>query len=129
MDTVDTQEVNAGEYGGPTMLVFDIPLQTTADEAARLLNEHCDRGFYVSSIIEWPGAGVRVFLRRYAKPAGKPEAAPSKEARALQFLRDNRELSVVALAAAFKAIGFPRSALWITKKRLEIMMVERRANL
>jgi hypothetical protein len=124
---METQEVKAGEYSGPTMIVFDIPLQTTADEAARVLNEHCERGFYVTGIIEWPGAGVRVFFRRYGK-AAKPEAAPSKEARAMQFLRDNREMTAKELAAAFKAIGFVRSVAWITQKRAEVVRTERRVS-
>jgi hypothetical protein len=109
------------------ILVLDIPLSTTPDEAARLLEEPYERGFYIHRAMEWTG-GARVIYVHRVKPADKPERL-NKEATAMQFLRDNREMTAKELSAAFKAIGFPRSAQWITQKRLELMRVERHAHL
>jgi hypothetical protein len=131
-DTPNDTQDTVTETNGPMMLAFDIPLTTTADEAARLVNEPYTRGFYVHSIVQWPGVGARVFLRRHVRLAVKPTNSdlppPTREARAMQFIRDNREMTNKELSAALKALGFPRSVVWIGKKRLEVFRAERRAN-
>lgn len=119
--------------GEPLYVVFDIPVSTTAEEAARLINEPYERGFYIHSVSPWlghGGVGARVFAKRITHPrTAKPfssEAPATKEARATQFLRDNREMTVKQLYAAFKAIGVVRSEAWIGKKRVEIIRTDRR---
>jgi hypothetical protein len=68
---------------------------------------------------------LRVVYVHRDKPA-TPRSSVTKEATAIQFLRDNREMSIPQLVAAFKAIGFVRRAVWITEKRAEIIRIDRR---
>jgi hypothetical protein len=122
---MDTQDLNEVQPGEPTMRVFDLPLSITAEDAEQMLNDQCERGLYLSGVVAWPGYGVRVFMRRYAKPTG-PANTVNKEARAMQFLRDNREMTAKELTAAFKALGFVRSEAWVSKKRADVVRAERR---
>lgn len=88
-----------------------------------MMNEPYERG-YIHRALEWPD-GVRVVYVQRAKPAAKAEAAPSREARAIQFIRENREMSAKELAAGLKALQYPRSVPWASKKRAEIVTAER----
>ena len=115
----------------PLILVLDLPASMTAEESAEALNVHCSQGYYASSVVAWPGTGARVFLRRYAAPRPKAvtDVSPqTRETRAVQFMRDNREMSAKELAAGIKALGFPRSVAWVTKKRIEIVRADRRVS-
>ncbi len=119
------------------VLVLDIPFGTTAEETADQLDEPYKTGFHIHRALEWPG-GVRIIYVATKTPAkprtdkldgeatAKPTAAQTRESLAMAFLRDNRQMSATALAAAFKALGFVRSPAWITKRRAELIRVERR---
>jgi hypothetical protein len=112
------------------VLVLDVPFGTTSEEATQMIEEPFDRGFYIHRAMEWPG-GARVIYIHRVKPEPKASAkpivaVPTKEMQALQFLRDNREMSLKELAAAFKALGFPRSPAWIGKKLTEVIAADRR---
>jgi len=107
------------------VVVLDVPADTSAEEASRLLNEPYARGFYIHRAIEHGLGSLRVVYVHPDRPAAtKPTA--TKEATAIQFLWDNREMSIPQLVAAFKAIGFARGATWITEKRIEIIRTDRR---
>jgi hypothetical protein len=107
------------------VVVLDVPANTSAEDAARLLNEPYERGFYIHRAMEHGLGSLRVvYVHRDRPAATKPTV--TKEATAIQFLRDNREMSIAQLVAAFKAIGFVRSAGWITEKRAEIVRADRR---
>jgi hypothetical protein len=114
-DSPDMNEVN--------VLVIDMPVGTTAEEATRLLSEAYDRGYHIHRALEWP-CGARVIYVRSKTTTVR--STTTKEATAIQFLRDNREMTAKELVAAFKAIGFARSAGWITEKRAEIIRTDRR---
>ena len=136
----DTHEMEATETvsGEPIFAVFDIPTTATPEEAARLLNEPYERGCYVHNVFgsTLPGYATRVIVKRATRSrAANPTvqetstvnlAPATKEARAIQFLRDNREMTAKQLAAAFKALGVIRSEGWIAKKRVEVVRTERR---
>jgi hypothetical protein len=115
-DSLDTND--------PNVLVIDVPTGATAEEATRLLSEAYDRGYHIHRALEWPGGARVIYVR--SKPTTVRSTPPTKEATAIQFLRDNREMSIQQLVAAFKAIGFVRSAGWITEKRAEIIRTDRR---
>ena len=104
-ETPETPETNEVES---QVVVLDVPADTSAEEASRLMNEPYARGYYIHR----------------DKPA-TPRSSVTKEAAAIQFLRDNREMSIPQLVAAFKAIGFVRGAVWITERRAEIIRAER----
>jgi hypothetical protein len=107
------------------VVVLDVPANTSAEDAARLLNEPYERGFYIHRAMEHGLGSLRVvYVHRDRPAATKPTV--TKEATAIQFLRDNREMSIPQLVAAFKAIGFVRGAAWITDKRAEIIKTDRR---
>jgi hypothetical protein len=107
------------------VVVIDVPANTIAEEAERLLNEPYSRGFYIHRAMELGQGCMRVvYVHRDRPAATKPTV--TKEATAIQFLRDNREMSIPQLVASFKAIGFVRSAGWITEKRAEIIRTDRR---
>jgi hypothetical protein len=107
------------------VVVLDVPANTSAEDAARLLNEPYERGFYIHRAMEHGLGSLRVvYVHRDRPAATKPTV--TKEATAIQFLRDNREMSIPQLVAAFKAIGFIRGAAWITEKRAEIIRTDRR---
>ncbi len=118
----------------PLVLVVDIPAGATTDEAARLWNGPFAGGYYLNAVVPWPGVGARAFLRRQAKPAAKPPKPDpadvplaTREARAVQFIRENREMPVSQLVAALKALRFVRGTQWVTTKRREIIQAEMRA--
>jgi hypothetical protein len=117
------EEKREQEPNEPLCAVFDMPVTTTADEASGILEQHYQRGFYTSSILEWPGAGMRVFMRRYAK-SDKPKAPVGTDGltvaeRAVQFIKDNRTMSGSQLYGALVALGHKRSIQWINQKRNE----------
>lgn len=120
------------------VFVLDVAFGVTPEEAIRLISEPYDRGFYIHRAMEWPGGARIVYVRRatpVAKSLGKSvdqpavveanKPAATRESEALQFLRDNREMSLNGLAGAFKALGFPRSTAWIGKKRTNIIRMDR----
>lgn len=117
-------EVPLGEGGAPHTLVVDVPFGMTAEDAERLLNEPYARGYYIHRSMEWID-GARVIYVHRVKPIATN--GPTKESQAMQFLRDNREMSANQLVAAFKALGFPRSSVWIGKKRMEVIRSQRKA--
>jgi hypothetical protein len=85
------------------------------------MNEPYARGFYIHRAMEHGLGSLRVvYVHRDRPAATKPTV--TKEATAMQNLRDNREMSIPQLVAAFKAI---RGAAWITEKRAEIIRVDR----
>lgn len=106
------------------VLVVDVPVGTTVEEAGRLLSEAYDRGYYIHRALEWPGGARVIYVR--TKATTVRTTPPTREATAIQFLRDNREMPISQLVAAFKAIGFVRGAAWITEKRAEIIRADRR---
>ena len=129
----EAEPITSGE---PMFAVFDIPASASPDEAARLLNEPYERGWYVHNVIgaTTPGSATRVIVKRATRArtssAATDEAATTsvpatKEARAVQFLRDNREMSAKQLFAAFKALGVTRSEAWITKTRIQVIKADR----
>ena len=134
----DDPEVSEATAGEPMFQVFDIPLTATPDEAARLLNEPYERGCYVHNVFgsTLPGVLTRVIVKRATRsravgptaqePVAQAPTPATKEARAVQFLRDNREMTVKQLFAAFKALGVVRSEKWVANKRLEVVRAERR---
>lgn len=107
------------------VVVLDIPAETPADDAARLMNEPYARGFYIHRAMEHGLGSLRVVYVHRDKPAA-PRSSVTKEATTIQFLRDNREMSISQLVATFKAIGFVRGAVWITDKRAEIIKADHR---
>jgi hypothetical protein len=118
-------EAHEAQQDQDQVLVIDVTHAMTASDSALVLNAACDRGYHIHRALEWPN-GVRVILVQSGKKtAGSSLAA--KEAQALQFLRDNREMSASQLEAAFKAIGFVRKSQWINLKRAEIISAERKA--
>ena len=135
-----SEAINPADTQRTMVLVLDIPFGTTAEETTERLDEPYRNGFYIHRAIEWPG-GVRVLYvanKTSAKPKAEkteatgalapiPTPAQTRESAAMAFLRDNRQLSATALAAAFKALGFPRSPAWISKTRAELTRVDRRA--
>jgi hypothetical protein len=110
--------------GEKLVLVLDIPVDTTADEAERLLNVNCEAGFYIAAIVPWPGVGARAFLKRYAAK-GAPTKPPvngrnGKQAEAVQYIKDNPDMTLRALAAGLQTIGFKRGPAWCHNKRVEL---------
>jgi hypothetical protein len=118
----------------PLLIAFDIPVDTTANDAAQILSERSGSSRYVHAIVEWPGAGMRVFLRLHAaSTAAKYARAPAKtpldkEAAAMQFIRDNREMTARELCAGLKALGYVRSVGWVSSKRAEVIRADRRVS-
>ncbi len=113
------------QTAGERIVVIDVPYASTLEEAAAALNEPCLRNYYLYRIVEWPNVGVRAFFNLKAPGEGR-QAAQTPESKALQFLRENREMPLTQLVAAFKALRFPRSSTWIDDKRREIVQQERR---
>ena len=108
---------------GEHILVLDVPAATSTDDAASILNEPLSRGYYLTGIVPWPTVGARAFYRLRLKTEGA--VAQTLEAKAVAFIRDNRELSLAKLWAGLKALRFERSERWIAAKREEIMRNER----
>ena len=106
------------------MVCIDVPHNTTPDEAAKLLDGPNQGDYYLHRIVEWPGVGVRAFFGLRIKPEDKP-SGQALEARAVQFIRDNREMSVKELCAGLKALRYVRSQPWVAAKRAEIVAKER----
>jgi hypothetical protein len=124
MDYIN-QPDSSPETTDTNVVVIDVPADTSAEEASRLMNEPYARGFYIHRAMEHGLGSLRVvYVHRDRPAATKPTL--TKEAAAIQFLRDNREMSIAQLVAAFKAIGFVRGAAWITEKRVEIIRTDRR---
>lgn len=122
------------------VLVIDVPMDTTAEEAAALLNEPLQRNYYLTSVLGWsevPGVGARAFFKLRVKTPGTvchsmTQAAivadateQIAEARAVEFIRDNPTMSIRGLRSALEASGFKRGHSWVHVKRHEIERAQR----
>lgn len=120
----------------PMYVVFDIPISTTAEEAASLLNEPFQRGFYIHSIAAWlgnGGVGARVFAKRITHPRtatpltpelqGKTplqmQAAAADALRAL--LAADPRTSVTKLRTTLRKLGHGKGHAWVQETRDSIL--------
>jgi len=124
---------------------FDIPLEVSADEAARLIDEIVPEGFYPWQMVVWSGAGVRTFCKR--SKASKPgelaearlkasevtrKAKDAEDAQAdialAEILSGNPRLTVGLARDRLGRAGFRRGNDWVKEAMLRAKAV-RRANL
>jgi hypothetical protein len=116
------------EAGEKRILVFDIPVDSTATEAEQLLSDNCGPSFYVAGIVPWPGTGARVFLRRYAAKTKMTPETPLKatgadkdgrQAEALGYIEAHPNMKLRQICAGLKDLGIERSVSWVSNKRSE----------
>ena len=108
------------------LTVFDIDADMTAEDMACLLNERCNDGRYLLTVMPW-GTGARVILRRHALQVKRPprEPKPKAEDVAMDFIRANRELSLAKLQVGIGALGCRRSIAWIDGRRRMVLQSAR----
>ena len=120
----------------PMYVVFDIPVTTTAEEAAALLNEPFHRGFYIHSIAAWlgnGGVGGRVFAKRITHPRTATPLTPElqgkspiqRQAAATDALKTlvtaNPKMSVTKLQATLRKLGHGKGFAWVQETRDAIL--------
>jgi hypothetical protein len=112
------------------ILIVEIPEAASAEATERLLTEPYEQGYFLKTIVPWPGIGARAFYSRWAKPvasgkpAGNPGNADGREEEALQIILANPESSLRELVHSLKAVGIKRSRSWVGEKRFELTAVK-----
>jgi hypothetical protein len=96
------------------VLVIDIPIATSAEDAARILSEPVTRGYYVRGVTE--GNPMRVVFALYAEKENKcPE-----ELRAMGLVVAHRRETPTRIVQVLCEHGIYRGAAWVTKTRDEL---------
>jgi len=123
------------------VFAFDVPLDLSADEAAKLIDEIVPNGFYTAQMVVWPEAGMRVFCKRskVSRPGELSEAR--LKARAAKDAEDARaDIALREILAASPHIssgiarvrlgsrGFRRGNDWVKEAMMRAKAV-RHANL
>jgi hypothetical protein len=100
------------------VFAFDVPLDLSADEAARLMDEICPEGFYPWQTLMWPGVGMRVFCKRAkASKSGEFVEARLKAAKSVNDAKDAEDARAdIALAEILAAS--PRISVGLARVQL-----------
>jgi hypothetical protein len=100
-----------------TLLVVDIPNDSTAEQAEVALNQPLTEGYYLRLMFPFPGV-VRAFFQLYAPKPG-PEKR-DREDEAIKFVKDNIGLSIRGIYEGLKGIGITRSKTWVADRKADI---------
>jgi hypothetical protein len=80
------------------VFAFDVPLNLSADDAAKVVDDLCPEGFYPWQTVMWPEAGMRVFCKR-AK-ASKPGELAEARLKAKDAADAQADLALAEMVAA-----------------------------
>jgi hypothetical protein len=108
--------------GKKRILVVDVPGDATAETAAHLLNEACERGYYVMAIHPGDNGGARAFfnLRRADFAERSHTNVDGKDAAARAYIKAHVTDTVNALLSGLADLGITRKRTWVTNVRLEV---------
>jgi hypothetical protein len=96
------------------VIVIDVPITTSAEDAAKILSEPVERGYYVRGVTE--GEPMRVVFARYAETEDKcPE-----ELRAMELVVAHRQETATRIVQVLCEHGIYRGTTWVTKTRIEL---------
>ena len=111
-------------------LIIDMPAGISPEDAERLLNEPYEQGYYLRSIVPWPGVGARAVYQLLAKlmtddeatePAGPKADADGREEEAIQVIRAHPDFSLRDIVVKLEEAGIKRSRSWVGEKRLKLL--------
>ena len=97
---------------GPVVVV-DVPITMSAEDAAKILSEPVTRGYYVRGVTE--GNPMRVVFARYATEDKCPD-----ELRAMDVVVANKTETATRIVQMLCEQGIYRSAAWVSKTRDEL---------
>ena len=104
------------------ILVVDVPAASTAEEAERLLNAVCERGYYVLAILPGERGGAHAYFnRRRPIPIAPPRGnRDGKADAAIDIIKANPDKSLSQTVELLKAAGIKRGINWVSTKRREL---------
>jgi hypothetical protein len=97
----------------------------TAERAEALLNQPFDEDYYLLSIVAWGACSARAFYRRRVQHAGAGGSRGNqanrdgKDEAAKAIIRDNPDLTIMALVIRLKDTGIKRGKSWVSAARIE----------
>ncbi len=109
------REAGAAPEQKPSVRVFDIPAGATPDETAAIIEKHSSAGYFIVSVLPWPGVGARVFSRQPVETT-TPERK-QEDVAAEAIIAKYPKLSAGKLADLLAQHGIVRGAIWVGVRR------------
>jgi hypothetical protein len=97
----------------PQLLVVDVPITASAEDATAMLNEPVARGYYVRSINT--GEPMRFVFARYA-----PDTKCCEELQAMDITVANKRETATRIVQLLALQGISRTTTWVTKTLMEL---------
>ena len=97
----------------PQLLVVDVPITASAEDATAMLNEPVARGYYVRTINT--GEPMRFVFARYL-----PDTKCNEELQAMDVTVANRKETATRIVQLLCLQGISRSTTWVNKTLMEI---------
>jgi hypothetical protein len=108
----DGKKVSAMD--GP-VIVIDVPIATSAEDAAKILSEPVTRGYYVRGVAE--SNPMRVVFAQYAPTENKC----ADELRAMAVVVANKAQTATRIVQMLCEQGIYRGTPWVNKTRDELV--------
>jgi hypothetical protein len=96
------------------VLVIDIPISTSAEDAAKILSEPVAQGYYVRGVTD--GEPMRVVFARYAEA---PDKCP-EELEAMNLAVKHRKETTTRIIQILCEHGIYRGSQWVSKTIAEL---------
>ena len=97
------------------VVVIDVPISTSAEDAARILSEQVTRGYYVRGVTE--GEPMRIVFAQYA---GADDNKCEEELRAMDLVVANRKETTTRIVQILCEHDIYRGTQWVNKTRDEL---------
>jgi hypothetical protein len=98
------------------LLVVDVPIAASAEDATRILNEPIARGFYLRSVTA--SQPMRAVFAHYATPADDDKCG--EELRAMKLVVAHRKETVMRIVQILCQHDIYRGTQWVTKAVAEL---------